>query len=735
MAAARRSFVLLAMLGLAAAARTGSAFDIGSAPYFGSFGIKPPNPPGFLGSLTVQNAVYDATGELYVVETTRISKFDHNGNLELTWPCVACYGIDVNQATGDVYVTLGPLSLVQQFTSTGTLVRQWGSFGTGNGQFNGQHGIAVDPVTGDVFVWDTGNSRIEVFDGTGVYLRQFGQKGSGPGAFSGVASPGGLAFDSVNRWLYVTDPPFARVSKFAEDGTFLLEWGDPSGSTPGHFHWPRSVEVDGSGNVYVTDTDSERIQYFTNDGTYLGQFQGPQNVVQGPFHPRDIAVNRITGEKYVNASYAFREDKFDPNDLYLQSWGGKYTAGSYLDQPMGVSVDPTNGDVVLVDPSAFLFKRFTEGGAFKRTWSWSYRVDITMPGGTGQGNHTAVSVAPDGSVWTGTVGTFYSDNPPVPWIYRFDPKGVVTASADRKLVVANYGELISDVAVEPTSGDVFVSDASFNHLRRVTSSGTDYLDYKLQTPGGLSYVNGKLYVVHQPTGTVQRYTDQFVLEATFGSPGTGSGQFNFDLQSGIAVRASDGHIFVADTHNNRIQELNPDGSFAAMRGAYGGAPGQFAQPEDVALSNGGDVLYVANSFDHRIDMFCLSTIQACNAIVDEDGDGLRDYQDNCPYEKNADQKDSGGFETTVPDGIGDVCQCGDLTGDGIVDAGDLPPYRAHLTQDPAAPFLAARKCKIATDGGPCSIVDVAVLERALNRRGPLSPGISQACAAATTLGP
>ena len=133
-----------------------------------------------------------------MVETTRISKFDHNGNLELTWPCVACYGIDVNQATGDVYVTLGPLSLVQQFTSTGTLVRQWGSFGTGNGQFNGQHGIAVDPVTGDVFVWDTGNSRIEVFDGTGVYLRQFGQKGSGPGAFSGVASPGGLAFDSAN---------------------------------------------------------------------------------------------------------------------------------------------------------------------------------------------------------------------------------------------------------------------------------------------------------------------------------------------------------------------------------------------------------------------------------------------------------------------------------------------------------------------------------------------------------
>jgi len=730
---AGRSSVFTAALCLGFAAAQAAAYDIGSAPYSGSFGITPPNPPGFLGSLTVQNAVYDATGEVYVVETTRISKFDHDGNLELTWPCIACYGIDVNQATGDVYVTLQPLSTVQHFTSAGALVGQWGSYGTGNGQFNGLHGIAVDPVTGNVYVWDTGNSRVEVFDGTGVYLRQFGQQGTGPGDFSGVSSPGGLAFDAVNRWVYVTDPPYARVLKFAEDGTFITKWGDPSGSTPGHFHWPRSVEVDGSSNVYVTDTDSERIQYFTNDGTYLGQFQGPQNVTQGPFHPRDIAVNRITGEKYVNASYAYREDKFDPNDVYLQSWGGKNTAGSYVDQPMGVTVDPTNGDVVLVDASAFLFKRFTQGGAFKRLWSWSYRVDITMPGGTGQGNHTAIAAAPDGSIWTGTVGTFYSDNPPVPWIYHFDPNGVVVGYSDRKLVAANYGEIIAGVAVEPVSGDVFVSDNSFNHLRRVTSSGFDFLDVSFKQPGGISFVNDKLYVVNQPGNNIQRFSDQLVLEATFGSPGAGPGQFNFDMQSGLAVRASDGHIFVADTHNNRIQELNPDGSFVATRGVYGGAPAQFAQPEAVALSSGGDVLYVANSFDHRIDMFCLSTTAACNAIIDEDGDGLPDYKDDCPYEPNPDQKDSGGFETTAPDGIGDACQCGDVSGDGIVDANDVPAYRTYLTQDPNAPFSAARKCKVAGDGGPCSILDVVVLERGVAAAGPLPPGISQTCGAATVV--
>jgi thrombospondin type 3 repeat protein/NHL repeat-containing protein len=319
--------------------------------------------------------------------------------------------------------------------------------------------------------------------------------------------------------------------------------------------------------------------------------------------------------------------------------------------------------------------------------------------------------------------------------------------------------------------------------------------------------------------SVQRYSDQLVLEATFGSQGSGSGQFQFDPQSGLSVRASDGHIFVADTRNHRIQELAADGSFVAKRGVFGGAPGQFGAPEDLALSPSGDILYVANTFDQRIDMFCLTTTAACNAIVDADNDGKRDFEDNCPtvanpsqidsdgdglgdacdpcpldaandidgdgvcgnvdncptvpnpsqsdrdgngigdacdtcpndllgdvdgdhvcgtvdncpFEANAGQEDAGGLNTPTPDGVGDACQCGDVSPNGIIDAADVSAYRSYLTQDPAAPFAAARKCKVATDGQPCSILDVVVLERALLAPpdGPLAPGITQSCAAAT----
>ena len=803
----RLRFLFVLVVGLALAPVWGlcvvapaRAADIGTAPQIGSFGKFPPNPPGLLGSLSIENAVHDATGAVYVVETPRVSKFDRDGTFLLSWPCANCFGIDVNQASGDVYVTLQAANLVQQFSSTGGFVRQWGTFGTGNGQFNGPHGIAVDPVTGNVFVYDTGNSRIQVFDGQGNYLRQFG----GGGFLSAVVNPGGLAFDAVNRWLYVTDPPFYRVTKYAEDGTRLTSWGDPVGNALGHFRWPRSVEVDGNGLVYVTDTDSERIQFFTPDGVYLGQFQGPQDLVNGPFHPRDIAINRLTGEKYVNAAYAFREDKFDANNVYVKSWGGKNKDGYLLDAPDGIDVTP-NGDVVVVDVGNFLMKRFSAGGGFRREWSASNRVDVTMPGLIGQGAHSAIAVDPDGELWSGTVAVFYASDPPTPWIWRWSPQGVVTESLTRKPLLGTYEEQIRDIAIEPATRDIFVSDDAFNRLKRISRTGTTLIDLPVASPAGLAFQNGNLFMIDYGAQQIRRFNGQLVQNGAFGGPGTGDGQFSFLPMSSLAVRA-DGEIFVADSANHRIQELSPSGAFVAKRGSLGSAPGQFRQPQGVALSPNGDILYVVDQFNWRVQMFCLTTTAACNALLDVDGDGIADPNDNCidtanptqsdvdgdkqgdacdpcpndpandvdhdgvcgdvdncpvvanpdqadsdgngvgnacdvcpagesdpdgdrvcgadncPYVQNPGQEDHGSL-TTDPDGIGDACQCGDVTGGGIIDAADVAAYRQQLTLATPSP-----RCRVIDNHEGCSIVDAMVVQRALVG---LGPGIAQVCAAAT----
>jgi DNA-binding beta-propeller fold protein YncE len=679
---ARRCAWLAALLGVVClvAADRAEAYDVGTAPYLGSFGIHSPNPPGDF-TTTVENAVHDATGSVYVVETSRIQKFDRDGNLLLWWNCSGCYGADVNQTTGDVYVTLYDQHTIKRFTPNGALVTSWGGFGNQPGLVEYPHGIAVDATNGEVYVFDTGNGRVNVYDANGTYLRKFGQIGSGPGDFSGVPSPGGVAVDWVNHFVYVTDPRIHRLFKFTTAGVFVSKWGDPSGNQPGFFHWPRAVAVDGQGRVYVTDTDSERIQYFENDGTPLGQFQGPNNLTQGPFHPRDIAINRLTGEKYVNASYAFREDKFDANNVLVKSWGHRLLDGSYIEGPEGVAVSPTTGDVFVVDSGNMLMKRFSAGGGFLKQWGGSNRIDVGQPGLIGFATQSALGPGPDGRVWTGIVSVYYSSDPTIPWLVQHDPNGVVTNFFTRKPTTNNYEEQVRDVAVEPITGDIFVADASYNRIRRITSSGTQIAEIVVPEVSGLAYAGGKLYAVDPFLNVVRRYNSNMVFEATISGPGSGDGQLSLTYASGIAADAN-GRIFVADSNHHRIQQFNPDGSFAAKRGglAAGTGPGQFILPMDVALSPNADLLYVADTINHRIQVFCLSNDAACAPLVDPDGDGRLDFQDNCPAIANANQANADG------DALGDACDAcpndasNDADGDGICGAVDNCPGVANPDQ-------------------------------------------------------
>ena len=89
---------------------------------------------------------------------------------------------------------------------------QWGSQGTGNGQFSFPTGVPTD-ATGNVYVADTENRRIQKFTDTGSYLTQWGSLGSGDGQFD---YPAGVATDSVGN-IYVTDYFNHRTQKFGPE--------------------------------------------------------------------------------------------------------------------------------------------------------------------------------------------------------------------------------------------------------------------------------------------------------------------------------------------------------------------------------------------------------------------------------------------------------------------------------------------------------------------------------------
>jgi len=88
--------------------------------------------------------------------------------------------------------------------------------------------------------------------------------------------------------------------------------------------------------------------------------------------------------------------------------------------------------------------------------------------------------------------------------------------------------------------------------------------------------------------------------------GQDNGQFN--SPRGIAI-APDGSIFIADTGNNRIEHFSSAGNFITSwgplaDGAKSPAPaGMFNEPWDLAVSPDGKWVFVADTWNHRIQKF------------------------------------------------------------------------------------------------------------------------------------
>jgi DNA-binding beta-propeller fold protein YncE len=351
----------------------------------------------------------DSVGNVYVADSgnNRIQVFDSGGNFLRAW---GSYGSDNGQfrypsgvavgSSDNVYVTDTNNNRIQVFDGSGNFLRTWGSYGAGDGQFQDPVGVAVDSV-GNVYVADGGFaeghiSRIEVFDSGGNFLRTWGSYGTGDGQFQ---YPFGVSVDSVGN-VYVADTSNNRIQVFDNSGNFLRAWGS-YGSGNGQFNYPQGLAVDSGGNVYVTDTNNNRIQVFDNGGNFLrtwggagtgdGQFCGPEGVATNA--PGTIVYVVDSGNQRIQAFVGYG-DAIPPTSSITAPFNGavittmNYTiAGTAADNPDG-------SGVAKVEVS-------TDGG---KTWnpatgtiSWSY--SWTIPA---NGAYTLQAVATDKN---GNVGT------------------------------------------------------------------------------------------------------------------------------------------------------------------------------------------------------------------------------------------------------------------------------------------------------------------------------------------
>ena len=145
--------------------------------------------------------------------------------------CHACGAHSVRvDPDGNIWVVDAPGHIVYKMDPQGRVLMELGSKGV-SGESRNTFNLPTDvgfAPNGDVYVSDGyGNARVVKYTADGRYLLEWGSRGTGPGEFG---LPHNLVVDDVGR-VYVTDRDNQRVQVFTSDGTFVTEWADIGGNS------------------------------------------------------------------------------------------------------------------------------------------------------------------------------------------------------------------------------------------------------------------------------------------------------------------------------------------------------------------------------------------------------------------------------------------------------------------------------------------------------------------------
>jgi len=189
----------------------------------------------------------------------------------------------------------------------------------GNDSFQNPTNMIIDNSEQMLYVSDSGNDSIIIFElvtgtscptGTeevvnGVcFVKEFGSLGTDEGEFN---DPTGLAYDTDGDLLYVADSDNDRIQIFeivdgntCPTGTveivngvcFVEEFGT-SGTGSGNFDTPTGIALDTTNDLlFVADSGNDRIQSFNlNSGPTVLLPERPDNLKAAPVSPTSIIIS------------------------------------------------------------------------------------------------------------------------------------------------------------------------------------------------------------------------------------------------------------------------------------------------------------------------------------------------------------------------------------------------------------------------------------------------------------
>ncbi len=627
--------------------------------------------------------------------------------------------------------------LITKYTTDGEFVTTWGtegSDGTGPGEFQytgflsgGAQGIATD-AAGDVYIVDPANHRIQKFSSDGTYLTEWGSEGTGAGQFE---LPSDIAFDSEG-YAYVAEVSELRVQKFAppasglrdEPYTYLTEFlrDAPANRTME----PVRMEF-GPSNVLYTTVSGEDVRVFTPPVSGLPQ---DPHTAQGPLVGPTGADIAILGERLLLGDiFSSTVALHLPEGLELARYSATGAANRFFATSRRQSASPgpiaigTNGDVYVGDPGNRRIQVFDTDGRHLRNINDIVPLDLVIDA-TGPNDEVLVrhefeapvfprtitvtryssdgvildswptigtnaptirSVDQSGGLAMDSAGNIYVGVGVDPDAFGLNARTVQRYTSDGNLL-AQWGATtfsIRGLAID-SQDRLYVSENLFEVQRfvppvaGVSSTDPHVFDITIQALGNLAKVavdaNDNLYVVTPPDRITQFDPDGNQLSQLV-ERGRLAGQLDMRALNGVAVGA-DGSVFVADGGNRRVQKfrevVTAENARAILVAGGGPYPGNALWAATEVNTNFIYRTLVTQGFDRETIQYLSDNIES-----DLDQNGLFDDVDATATRANLMDALLGSFSSDVEELV--------LV---LVDHGGLNTFRLSATETVTADELA-----------------------------------------------